>query len=97
MVHRADKTTMIAGTILATLVLLLGVYVGAYLSLSQPYTCGINSMTIRVQHYQWESPGVAALFRPANWIDRRLRPGYWAREQPPKIIRIRLHDRSAGQ
>ena len=64
------------------IVLLLGGYVLSYTALLDPGEFGEGgawSMPYcRVPAYRAGGDFAAAAFRPAVWVDRQVRPGYWA-------------------
>lgn len=63
-------------------------YATAYRILLRPGTIEIggsyHSVGFRIESYRWDNGFLRAIFRPANWLDRKLRPSYWqwSREYP---------------
>jgi|HubBroStandDraft_6_1064221.scaffolds.fasta_scaffold622305_1 hypothetical protein len=70
------------------IVLALATYSGLYVTLSQPDTfipCSLNShfqMLLRAPHYRVGGAAAEIAFGPLSWLDRKLRPNYWASRQP---------------
>ena len=59
------------------------VYVGSYLTLldgaapSVYYNQAGEPIWTDETQYRWGGETARTFFAPANWIDRKLRPGYW--------------------
>ena len=68
-------------TVLVASALLASAYVGAYfwqLQTPRIYIGGSHSGTyLRLAFYRANSRSISRFFRPANWVDRHVRPGYW--------------------
>jgi len=68
--------------IVVGIVLLLAAYVGSYLALLDPIEVGDGGLyrwsSCRVPAYRAGSDFADAVFRPAAWVDRQVRPDYWA-------------------
>ena len=66
------------------LVMLVGIYVGSYLRLSQPIVVAEEARLGMVvsgyvaPHYEIDHPIVEAIFFPAYLIDHASRPDYWS-------------------
>jgi hypothetical protein len=63
-------------------------YCGLYASLLQPHTfvpCSLNShfqLHLSVPHYRVGGAAAEIAFGPLAWLDRKLRPNFWASSQP---------------
>ena len=73
------------------IVLALVIYAGSYTALLDPSEspiANISPMTMR-RHPAYRAGGdfAEAVFRPAAWVDRQLRPGYWA----DRVVVIEIH------
>ena len=44
-----------------------------------------HAFELRVTSYRFGGRIVEAIFEPANWLDRQLRPNYWVRDEGPYI------------
>jgi hypothetical protein len=63
-------------------------YVGVYISLSDPETfipCLLNShfqLQLRAPRYRIGGAAAELVFAPLSWLDRKIRPNYWASQRP---------------
>jgi hypothetical protein len=70
------------------IILVVVAYFGLYASLLQPDTfvpCLLNShfqWHLRVPRYRVGGTAAEIAFGPLSWLDRKLRPNYWASRQP---------------
>jgi len=70
------------------IVFVLATYVGLYVSLLQPdifIPCSLNShfqMHLRAPRYRVGGTAAEIAFRPLSYLDRKIRPHYWASQQP---------------
>jgi hypothetical protein len=72
------------------IVLLLAAYVASYAALLDPGELaegGLERMNVcRVPAYRVGGEYAYAFYRPALWVDQRVRPGYWDwRVDPPDL------------
>jgi len=63
--------------------LLVG-YVASYIALLQPMGVfsGSGAVHYRFTRYRTWNDQMRVLFQPINWVDQRVRPGYWGEPIP---------------
>jgi len=45
-----------------------------------------HAFELRVTSYHFGGRVAEAMFAPANWLDRQLRPNYWIRDEGPVSV-----------